>query len=310
MENSFKSNLYALAAVFLWSTVATAFKLTLDGMSYAQLVFYSSVTSCLVLFAISFRNSKHRLKFIFHRNYLFKNLLLGFTNPFLYYIVLFKAYSILPAQEAQPLNYTWPIAISIFSAIFLKNKITIKTIIGLISAFIGILIIATRGELLNLHFHDTLGVVLAAGSSIIWASYWIMNLLDKRENSIKLFAAFFYGSILSGIYILLFDSFAVQSFSNLMGSIYIGIFEMGITFFLWMKGLQLSVNKSKTATLVYLSPFISLIFITLILGEKLFTSSIIGLVFIIGGILYQQFNFKKILKYGCQKSGDGWMHMR
>ena len=33
----------------------------------------------------------------------------GFLNPFLYYIILFKAYSLLPAQEALSLNYTWPL---------------------------------------------------------------------------------------------------------------------------------------------------------------------------------------------------------
>ena len=38
---------------------------------------------------------------------------LGFLNPFLYYVVLFKAYDLLPAQEAQPLNYTWAITLAI-----------------------------------------------------------------------------------------------------------------------------------------------------------------------------------------------------
>ena len=68
---------------------------------------------------------------------------------------------------------------------------------------------------------------------------------------------------------------------------------MGITFLFWLKAIALSENKAKTATLAYLSPFISLIFITLILGEKLFLSSITGLILIVGGILLQQINFKK-----------------
>ncbi|MDZ7763179.1 MAG: hypothetical protein U5K00_01960 [Melioribacteraceae bacterium] len=57
--------------------------------------------------------------------------------------------------------------------------------------------------------------------------------------------------------------------------------------------------KAKTSTLAYLSPFISLIFIALILGETILLSSIIGLIFIVGGIVFQQlenFKFKKFVK--------------
>ncbi|NJK98814.1 MAG: EamA family transporter, partial [Bacteroidales bacterium] len=49
--------------------------------------------------------------------------MLGFLNPLLYYLVLFKAYSLLPAQIAQPLNYTWPLILVILSIIFLSKNI-------------------------------------------------------------------------------------------------------------------------------------------------------------------------------------------
>jgi drug/metabolite transporter (DMT)-like permease len=89
------------------------------------------------------------------------------------------------------------------------------------------------------------------------------------------------------LYLLLFDSFDIKGPVYLLGTVYIGLFEMGITFFLWMKGLQLSKNKAKTSALAYFSPFLSLVFISLILRETILPSSVIGLVFIIGGILYQ-----------------------
>ncbi|HET55533.1 MAG TPA: DMT family transporter [Ignavibacteria bacterium] len=291
------SILYALGAVLLWSTVATAFKLTLEGLNYAQLLFYSSVTSTAVLLIFAFRESKKEVLNIFKGNEIFKNIILGLFNPFLYYLVLFQAYSLLPAQEAQPLNYTWPIMISVFSVIFLGQKLSLRTIIGLVSAFFGVIVIATRGDLFGLSFHNLFGVILAVGSSLIWAGFWTMSLIDKRKNSIKLFASFLFGSFFTFFFVLLFDSFHISSIGYLFGAVYIGLFEMGITFFLWMKGLQLSINKAKTSTLAYLSPFISLIFIALILGEIIRLSSIIGLVFIIGGILYQQLEGIKFRKF-------------
>ena len=186
------SLIYALSAVFFWSTVATAFKISLEGLHYSQLLFYSSLTSCIALGI--FARKEMSISSIFSSG----SMVLGFLNPFLYYIILFNAYSLLPAQEAQPLNFTWPIVLSLFSVIFLKEKINSKIIIGLISAFIGVVIIATRGNILELKFENIYGVSLAVGTSIVWASFWIMNLKDKRQSIIKLFGAFFWGSIFSG----------------------------------------------------------------------------------------------------------------
>ncbi|MEN8193973.1 MAG: DMT family transporter [Bacteroidota bacterium] len=295
MKKSFnkQSLIYTLLAVFFWSTVATAFKLTLAGMNYVQLLFYASLTSTIVLFLIISLSNQASFITVFTKNSIKKSLLLGLLNPFLYYMILFKAYSLLPAQEAQPLNYTWPITISILSVLVLKQKITSTSIIGLLSAFIGVVIIATRGDFTSLQFDNALGVSLALGSSIVWAFFWIMNLLDQRNNAEKLFGVFFLGTIYSAIYIFYFDSFNLGNLNYLFGAGYIGIFEMGITFFLWNKGLELSTDRIKTSTLAYLSPFLSLIFIAFILEETIRASSVIGLFFIIGGILYQNLKLKK-----------------
>ncbi|HEX2865667.1 MAG TPA: DMT family transporter [Ignavibacteriales bacterium] len=153
-------------------------------------------------------------------------------------------------------------------------------------------VIATRGDVFSLKFHDPEGVILAVGSSLIWGSYWILNVIDKREAPSKLFGAFLMGTVYSALYLLFFGSFRVTSPIYILGAAYVGLFEMGITFFLWMKGLSLSKNKARTSTLAYLAPFISLIFIAFILNEKISVYSIIGLILIIGGILYQQLDKK------------------
>jgi len=292
MKNNNKSVLYALSAVIFWSTVATAFKLTLEGMSFAQMLFYSSFFSFLSISIIMGFEGKLRYKNLFASKSIKNFALLGLLNPFLYYLVLFKAYSLLPAQEAQPLNYTWPIAISIFSVMFLKEKASVSTVFGHIIAFFGVVVIATRGDIFSLQFHNLYGVILAAGSSLIWAGFWTIKMLFREEDSLKLLGSFFFGSVYSLLYLLITGDFVIPGINYLAGTAYIGFFEMGITFFLWTKGMSLSTNKPKTSTLAYFSPFISFMFIALILGEKIMLSSIIGLLLIIAGILTQ--NLKKL----------------
>ncbi len=63
---------------------------------------------------------------------------------------------------------------------------------------------------------------------------------------------------------------------------------MGITFLLWLKALKLSKTTANVANLAYLAPFFSLVVISLVVGEKILVSTVIGLIFIIGGIILQK----------------------
>ena len=90
------------------------------------------------------------------------------------------------------------------------------------------------------------------------------------------------------IYILIFHSFSLPSIQGLLGATYVGLFEMGITFLLWLKALQVTPRISRISNLIFISPFISLIFIHFIVGEKIYISTIIGLIIIISGLALQQ----------------------
>jgi drug/metabolite transporter (DMT)-like permease len=63
-----------------------------------------------------------------------------------------------------------------------------------------------------------------------------------------------------------------------------------------MKAMQLSTNNAKTGSLIFIAPFISLIFISAILKEKIHGTTIAGLILIVSGIVWQQFFIKNIMK--------------
>ena len=287
MEKQKVAYIYALLAVFFWSTVATAFKISLKYVDFLQLLFISSLTSTIVLFLILVSTGKMRLLRTLDFQQILRSLLAGFLNPFLYYVVLFKAYSLLPAQEAQPLNYTWPLVLVLFSVILLKQRIRVKDIFGLLIGFSGVIVISTRGNLLSLKLSDPLGVSLAVGSAFIWSAFWIFNMKDERDDILKLFLNFLFGFFFVSIAVMLFS----RPYLDVHGvppAIYVGMFEMGITFVVWLKALNLSETTALVSNLVFLSPFISLIFIHFILGEGILLSTIAGLILIVLGILVQK----------------------
>ncbi len=293
MKNQNKAYVYAIAAILCWSTIASAFKLTLEHLDFLNTLFYSALTATVVLFVLLLFRGGHRNFGRLKTKDLLWATIRGALNPFLYYIVLLRAYELLKAQEAGTLNYIWPITLVLLSIPLLKQKISWLSLIAVFISFAGILVISTEGKLATLEFREPFGVFLAVGSSIFWALYWILNLRDRHDEVLKLFLNFLFGSVMIFFTLLLTSKLQLPSWQGLAGSIYIGIFEMGLTFYLWMMGLKFSENTARVSNLVYLSPFISLIIIRITVKEMILPATVVGLTLIIAGILLQHFTRQK-----------------
>ncbi|HPW42625.1 MAG: DMT family transporter [Bacteroidales bacterium] len=288
MKNQSKAYLYAIAATFLWSTIGTAFKLSLRYIAFADLLLFSTLVSTFILFLVMVITGKVKLlKDLMLVDWL-RGAFLGVLNPFLYYLVLLKAYDLLLAQEAGTLNYIWPVVLVLLSIPLLKQKISWLSVGAILISFFGTLVIGTRGNILTLEFKNPLGVFLAVSSAIFWALFWIFNVKDKNDEVVKLFINFCFGSLFILIYVIASSGFHLPNYQGIVGSVYVGIVEMSITYIIWLKALQLSGTTAKVSNLIYLSPFISLIIIHFIVGEQIFLSTFLGLILIVTGILIQQ----------------------
>ncbi len=290
MKPQNQAYIYATFAVLFWSTIGAAFKLTLEFVNFDELVFYSTLISLVFLSVILITQKKyHQIKSITKKEVLY-SAILGFLNPFLYYLILIKAYSILLAQEVVVLNYLWPVVLVLLSIPLLKQKIGLLSIFAVFISFIGSYVVATQGNIFNLRFNNLTGVALAFGSTFIWAFYWILNLKDKREEVPKLFLNFVFGFLYILIYTLLFSKVRIPPPEGIIGVCYAGVFEMGLTFILWLKALRLSSTTAKVTNLIFLAPFISLFIINITVGEKIMLSTFAGLIFVIGGIILQRYS--------------------
>jgi len=293
MDNQKKAYILGISAILFWSTAATAFKIAFVYVDYLQLLFYASLTSTIVLFVfLTFQKQLFLLTTFTFEQYL-TSAAIGFLNPFFYYTILLKAYSILPAQIAMPLNYSWPIMLVILSIPLLKQKVNTKSLIAILISFTGVFFISSNGNVSQIKITEPVGVVFALSSSVLWALFWILNVRDKRDEIIKLFLNFVFGFIYIAIVLFIFDKLIFPPLKGLIACIYVGLFEMGITFVLWLKALQLISSNAKLSNFVFLSPFISLILIHFIIGEQIFFTTIFGLLLIILGIIIQQFTQQK-----------------
>ena len=288
MKKQTQAYLYAGVTVLFWSTVATAFKLSLRHVNADALVFYSSLVSVVVLLCITLATGRLGQLRDWRIGDFSASLCLGFLNPFLYYHVLFRAYDLLPAQEALTLNFIWPMVLALFSILLLRQPISVRAVVAMAVSFSGVVTIATRGNPLGLNLANPQGVALALASTLIWTLYWIYGVKDARDPVTRLLMNFVFGCGLSGGYLWLSGSLETPEPLGLAGAAYIGTFEMGIAFVAWLRALKLSRTTAQVGQLIYLTPFLSLLLISLFVGEPIYPSTVAGLALIIGGIALQR----------------------
>lgn len=289
MPNERQALIYGLAAVLLWSTVATAFKLTLAEFTPAQMVAVASFVSTLALIVVcALQGTLKQLKNTFTANPWYY-LLQGLINPLAYYLILFKAYDLLPASQAQPINYSWAITLTLMAAVFLKQTIRPQDWFACILGYLGVVVIATKGDLLGLQFSSPAGVALALLSTLLWAGYWILNTKNRADPVVGVLLGFLVALPFAFV-LALYEGANWQQISlkGWLAVSYVGLFEMGVTFILWLSALKLTQNTAKISNLIFASPFISLILLAYIIGEEIHPSTLVGLVLIVIGLIVQQ----------------------
>ena len=288
MPNEHRAFKLGLSAVMLWSTVATAFSISLRYLTPLQLVALASAVSwCFLSLRLLQPARWQALRATAMRDRLF-GLAMGWLNPALYYLVLFAAYDRLPAQEAMAINYSWGITLALIAAPLLGQKLSLYSLLTSGISYFGILVIATRGEPEALNFAQPEGVALALLSTLIWSLYWVINARKEIDPEVQLFLNFTGALPLLSALVWYQGAAVPLSWQGWAGGLYVGLFEMGLAFVLWMGAMQATRSTIRISSLIFLSPPVSLLFIWLIAGEALRPYTFVGLLLILLGLWLQR----------------------
>jgi len=277
-----------LGAVMLWSTVATAFNLSLQYLTPLQLVTLATFFSwCFFAIRLSAPERWSALR-VTSSKARATGLLVGWLNPGLYYLVLFAAYDRLPAQEAMAINYSWGITLALLAAPLLRQHLSAGALLAACISYGGILVIATRGAPLSLDFAQPLGVGLALLSTVLWSLYWVINTRLSLDPEVNLFLNFS-GALPLLLALLWWSNTRFPTlWQGWAGGLYVGLFEMGLAFVLWMGAMKATTSTLRISSLIFLSPPLSLVLIWVIAGEPVKAYTLIGLVLILFGLWLQR----------------------
>jgi drug/metabolite transporter (DMT)-like permease len=170
-------------------------------------------------------------------------------------------------------------------------------LIATLVCYAGVIVLSYRNDTTSGSEISYLGVFLAISCTIIWALYWIYNVRSQQDPIIAIFLNFLFSIPFIAIACSIFSSFEIMDLKGLYGVVWIGCFEFGFAFITWITALRLAKNTNHVTNLIFLTPFISLIFIHTILGEEIHQQTYAGFVLIMIGIVIQKYTeFKEIKK--------------
>lgn len=277
--------IYAGISILLWSTTATATKLLLGTLNSMQIMLVSSAVA--FVFLLLFNIFKGTLKEV--KKYKIADHIqifaIGTLGIFLYHLFLYLGIDKMDASQAFIINYLWPIMSVLFACIILKEKMTSKKAIAAILSFIGVIIVTANGNLFNIEKNTLLGAFYCIIAAISYGLFTVLNKQKSYNKYLSMMLYYFYAFVISFFYIILTKDGFILSFAQSMGMLWIGIFTTAIPFTAWALALEKG-DTARVSILAYITPFLSLVWTSLLLKE-FNINSIVGLVIIILGILVQ-----------------------
>lgn len=296
MTNQNRAFLYAGLTVLMWSTIATALKLALAGLSPTPLILAAMGTALAVLGGLLALKGKQAggladIPTMTRGDWL--NILAQGGILFCYYSLLLNAFDGLPAQVAQPINSTWALVLALFSAWLLHQSLSLKEFLCMLLAYGGVVIVATGGSSGALGPIRLGSLACVMGSTVLNAVYWLVNAKGRVARQLSLFLSFGVAALLGLGWLAATETLFRPlphplPWSSLGAAVTVGLFEMGIPFILWSSALRLSTSIARVSTLSFLVPFLSLFWVSLILREPIAASTLAGLACIVSGTFLQQ----------------------
>lgn len=298
MLKFYKTNKTARSFFFLglcilsWGLIPVVTKNILIELDNLQMLFYSTIFSCIMMGGIVLFQKKISVLTTYSIRDYTKIGVLGFLGTYLYYVLLYGALALTSASEGFILAYTWPMLVIILAFPLLRERLTVKKLCSICISFVGIVVIVTHGRIFTLSFTSLQGDMLALGGAGVFALFSVLGKKYQYDQVVSVFIYFVTALAFITPTLFLFSSLKMPSFHVWLWLLLNGFVVNGISYIFWFKALEYG-DTSVISNALCLTPFLSLVYIALFLGEEILLTSVVGLVIIVVGIILQSMNLRQ-----------------
>ena len=165
-----------LLAIIIWGWTFVASKICLQYMSPIELVAARFAIAAPAL-AVAARLRGVSLSLRRHR----ARALAGLAVFSFHYVLQTWALEFSSATNIGWIVATGPLAIALLAILFLKEPLTPSMVFGILLASLGVILLVSKGDILNLDWLSSIGDWMALASSFTWAIYTVVTRDVSRE---------------------------------------------------------------------------------------------------------------------------------
>jgi len=177
--------------------------------------------------------------------------------------------------------------VALLASVVLGERITRFTLVGLGIGLVGIVIVATGGDLSQIVSGSFVGNIIVLMAGVIWAFYIVYQkkALNKRPDALMMTSAVIVTSVVCCLpFTLLFADSYELSTSGLFTALYVALICTGAAFLLYVMGLK-GKGATDSSIILLLEIVFAMIFAFLILSESPTLATAIGGAFIVLAIV-------------------------
>jgi drug/metabolite transporter (DMT)-like permease len=278
-----------IASSFFWSGNFFSGKIAfLSDLSPFKLSFFRWILALLILLPFTYAQIIKDLE------YYKKNILL-MTVISILGVTIFNSFTYISLRTTMVINSTLmasvaPVMMIGFSWLIFRTKTTTLQFTGIILSLLGAFAIVLKGNLNNLYnLYFTAGDLWMLAAVVSWCLYSV--LLKKIDSKTSQLANLEVMIIIGVIFIIPF--YIMESFNStylpstgldlaIIG--YVAVFASIVAFFSWNKGVSI-IGPNRASLFLHLIPVFSAIWAISFLNEKFAFFHVIGVLFILSGII-------------------------
>lgn len=213
--------------------------------------------------------------------------LMALTGIFLYGVFFLFAVKFAKASDVSLVSGFNPAITALIAAIFLKEKVNLVMIAGIILSFIGVSFIVLKGNFAALDFN--IGSLLMLVATTMWAIYSVLT--KKALVRMNLFEAVSLVSLIGAVLFLpvaiIFGdlkNFIHYPLKGWLSILYMAVFSTVFAFSAWYKSIEV-IGASRSSVFVNLVPVFGVLTSVLFFNESFGLYEFIGGILVIGGVI-------------------------
>lgn len=279
--------LEAVFAVAVWGGSFIATKVVLRDISPVTIVWMRFAMGVVILGIVVAARKQFAL---LNRNEWLYFAVLGFLGITFHQWLQSNALQTSEASTTAWIVATTPVFMAILGWVALKETLGWMKIVGILLAFVGVLVIVYDGDLgaFSLRSFGKPGDILVLISAVNWTVFSVLSRRGLKQHPATFMM--FYVMLLGWLFtsILFFTTQDVSDVQNLttngwIGMAFLGIFCSGLAYIAWYDALQ-ALSTAQTGVFLYIEPLVTVVVAFFVLNEAITIASLLGGAVIILGV--------------------------